>query len=67
HAMTNAEWAAIALLCYAQGQSPRGNVNDDQRNPSFSGKPAILHIRGRSKSANGCDLACCFLVSGYYG
>lgn len=26
HAMTNAEWAAIALLCYSQGHSPRGNT-----------------------------------------
>ncbi|MFA1231439.1 hypothetical protein ACDI93_27125, partial [Klebsiella pneumoniae] len=24
--MTNAEWAAIALLCYSQGHSPRGNT-----------------------------------------
>lgn len=26
HAMTNAEWAAIALLCYSQNMSPRGNT-----------------------------------------
>ncbi len=34
---------------------------------SVTRKPAILHICGRSKSANGCHLACCFLVSGYHG
>ncbi|MBF8435144.1 hypothetical protein I1W58_26980 [Klebsiella pneumoniae] len=26
HAMTNAEWAAIALLCYSQGYFPNGNT-----------------------------------------
>lgn len=27
HVMTNAEWAAVALLCYVKGDSPRGNTN----------------------------------------
>ncbi|EMY0661786.1 hypothetical protein ACV2XU_21720 [Klebsiella pneumoniae] len=42
HAMTNAEWAAIALLCYAQGQSPRGNTNWglSSDNPSEKGRRA---------------------------
>ena len=27
HAMTNAEWAAVALWCYKNGTMPRGNTN----------------------------------------
>ncbi|HCT5893337.1 hypothetical protein OW959_26655 [Klebsiella pneumoniae] len=42
HAMTNAEWAAIGLLCYSQGYSPRGNTNWglSSDNPSEKGRRA---------------------------
>ncbi|NPV72089.1 MAG: SUMF1/EgtB/PvdO family nonheme iron enzyme [Firmicutes bacterium] len=55
HLMTNAEWAAVALWCWAKGYMPRGNSNYSQSSdaPAERGAPACIYSNLSARVATG--------------
>lgn len=55
HLMTNAEWAAVALWCWAKGYMPRGNNNYSQsiEVPAERGQPTYLYSNASARVATG--------------
>lgn len=55
HLMTNAEWAAIALWCWAKGYMPRGNSSYSQSSdaPQERGQPTYIYNNLSARVATG--------------